>query len=440
MDEDAKKQIATFRFGVIADLVGHRKLSRAERNRILREKSQAEWDIPFSTRMRISRSTILHWLRRYEASGQRLESLYPDERSDKNGTRVLDPDTSLALIRLKKEYRGATLPSLLREAKARGIVPLPFRVSLATLYRFFKRQGLEEENPPVDRRRFEAELPNDIWQSDAMHGLKVSLDGKLRKSYLFAFIDDMSRFIPHAEFYLNERIESYADALRKALAKRGLPRKLYVDNGPAFASGHLGHVAASLGIVLVHSRPYQPEGRGKIERWFKTVREQFLSSTSEGLPLNVLNRYLAEWIDTAYHTVAHSSTGEAPMVRYLRHVHLLREAPKDLDDYFRKRALRRVARDRTVALNGRLYEAPLELIGKRVTLLYHDHDPSRIEVQLAGATAGWLVPLDLQLNCRVRRHHHLLEILPREPAPKPPEDRLPSTGQLFGSDSSDDEL
>jgi type II secretory pathway predicted ATPase ExeA len=200
------------------------------------------------------------------------------------------------------------MPGLL----ARDVVPAQFRVSKATLYRFFKRQGLDEDSsPPVDRRRFEAELPNDIWQSDAMHAAKVLVDGKLRKTYLFAFIDDMSRFIPHAQFYLNEGVESYTDAVRQALAKRGLPRKLYVDNGPAFASSHLGHVTASLGIVLVHSKPYQPEGRGKIERWFRTVRERFLSLTPDGLPLNVLNRQLAEWIENDYHTRPHASTGSS---------------------------------------------------------------------------------------------------------------------------------
>jgi hypothetical protein len=114
------------------------------------------------------------------------------------------------------------------------------------------------------------------------------------------------------------------------------------------------------------------------------------------------------------------------MVRYLRHVHLIREAPKDLDDYFRKRALRRVAKDRTVALNGRLYEAPLELIGKQVTLLYHDHDPGRIEVHLAGESAGRLVPLDLQLNCRIRRRH-VLEILPKDSSPMPSQKRVMTT-------------
>jgi len=127
------------------------------------------------------------------------------------------------------------------------------------------------------------------------------------------------------------------------------------------------------------------------------------------------------------------------MVRYLRHVHLIREAPKDLDDYFRKRALRRVAKDRTVALNGRLYEAPLELIGKQVTLLYHDHDPGRIEVHLAGESVGRLVPLDLQLNCRIRRRH-VLEILPKDSPPMPSQKPPMTTGKLFGPDPSDDQL
>jgi len=104
----------------------------------------------------------------------------------------------------------------------------------------------------------------------------VTADGKIRKAYLFAFIDDMSRMIPHAAFYLNERVDTYVGALRIALAKRGLPRKLYVDNGPAFRSHLLGHATASLGLALIHSKPYQPQGRGKIERFFRTVRMQFL--------------------------------------------------------------------------------------------------------------------------------------------------------------------
>jgi len=194
-----------------------------------------------------------------------LESVYPEERNDKGKTRAFDEEAAAALLALKKDRPGVSLPILMTE-----------RISYVTVYRLFKRHGLTDEAPPADRRRFEAELPNDLWQSDALHGPRVLHEGKMKKAYLFAFIDDMSRLIPHAEFYLHERLGSYVDALMKALSKRGLPRKLYVDNGPAFRSQLLHHASASLGIALIHSKPYQPEGRGKIERRFRTVRQQFL--------------------------------------------------------------------------------------------------------------------------------------------------------------------
>jgi putative transposase len=336
------------------------------------------------------------------------------------------------LIQLKQEFQGASLPTIIREAVGRKVVPESFHVSRATLYRFFKHQGLmAEDHPPVDRRKFEAELPNDLWQSDALHGPKVLHDKKLRKSYLFAFIDDMSRLIPHAQFYVQETLEVYTDCLRQALAKRGLPRKLYVDNGPAFRSHHLENITASLGIALIHSKPYQPEGRGKIERYFRTVRMQFLSRIPEGLTLADLNLRLREWIDLEYHARVHGATKETPLARYLRHVELVREAPRDMEDHFRKRLIRQVARDRSVSFSGRLYEAPVDLIGKRVTLLYHDHDPARIEITLDGVSHGLLLPLDPRLNGRVRRGNRGTDILPAAAPVDPPSY---AGGTLFGKD------
>ncbi|MFZ2054368.1 MAG: DDE-type integrase/transposase/recombinase [Candidatus Aminicenantales bacterium] len=354
----------------------------------------------------------------------------------------MDEETAQTLIRLKQELQEATLPAVLRQAKVRKLLPADFKVTPATLYRFFREKGLmEKDTVREDRRRFEAELSNDIWQSDGLHGPRVSVDGKLRKTYLYAFIDDCSRLVPHAEFYLSERVDSYCDALRQALRKRGLPRKLYVDNGPGFRSHHLSHITASLGIALIHSRPFRPEGRGKIERWFKTLRMQFVSVVEDGLSLENLNRSLGEWLENDYHQAVHSSTGETPLARYLKHIHLIREAPKDMEDYFRKRTTRRVAKDRTVSLDGRLFEAPTGLIGKIVTLLYHDYDPSRVEVFSSNASHGYLVPLDLHINCRVRRHHHLTEIVPKdkEAAPPKPPDHY-RNGQLFGQGDDDDQL
>jgi putative transposase len=434
MDEDAKKEIAVFRFGVIADLVG-RRLNRGEKERILREKTSSLWDIPRSGRSYVSRSTILSWLRRYEGSGRRLESLSPDERADKGKARVLDEETVAALVALKKDRPGVSLPLLMKEATQRGIVCERHRVSYATVYRLFKRHGLTDEATPVDRRRFEAELPNDLWQSDCLHGPKALIDGTMRKTYLFAFIDDKSRLIPHAEFYGHERLDAYCDALRTALKKRGLPRKLYVDNGPAFRSQLLSHATASLGIALIHATPYQPEGKGKIERWFKTVRMQFLPTVPEGLPLSTLNEALRQWIEV-YHATVHSSTRETPLTRYLAHLHLVRETPKDMDDCFRMRTLRKVDKDRTVSLMGRIYEAPVVLMGKMVTLLYHEKDHARVEVFFNGTSYGMLVPLDVHINARVRRSH--FRVLEMVPPATPEKEPVYEGGKLFGKGVRDE--
>jgi len=263
MDEEKKKRIAEFRFGVIADLIGHRKLSWGEHGQLLEEKASQDWEIPFSSRTRISSATILDWIRRYKRSGRKLSSLYPVERCDKGSFRSLDSETVQTLINLKEEYKKASVPVIIGKAKVRKLLPTDFKVTSATLYRLFREKGLmDKELSAEDRRRYEAELANEIWQSDCLHGPKVDIEGKLRKSYLFAFIDDCSRLIPHGEFYLSEKVDTYCDALRKALRKRGLPRKLYLDNAPGFRSHHLAHITASLGIALVHSRPYKPEGRG----------------------------------------------------------------------------------------------------------------------------------------------------------------------------------
>jgi transposase InsO family protein len=281
----------------------------------------------------------------------------------------------------------------------------------STVWRLLRREGLMQpsEQAAVDRRRFEAELPNDLWQSDVMHGPSVTVDGKNRKAYLIAFIDDMSRLICHAQFYLSENLNSYLDALRQALLTRGLPRKLYVDNGPAFRSFHLHQITASLGIALIHAKPYQPQGKGKVERFFRTVRADFLPGVRTQ-SLTDLNEAFDAWLRNVYHDREHRSTGETPLRRFAAHSECLRAAPKDLEDHFRQQARRRVAKDRTVALKGRLFEAPVALIGKQITLFYHPHDPARLEARHEGKSYGMLRAEDLNVNCRVQRENNNLKI------------------------------
>jgi transposase InsO family protein len=411
MNEEQKKQVAIFRFGVISDFVSPSRLGWGERARLLKEKCARHWQIPFSQRTRLSPATVRSWIRAYEKGGQRLESLCPHSRTDRGQARALDPETTVALIGLRREMPTAPLHTFIRTAQQRGVVDAEQYLAESTVWRLLRREGLMQpsEQAAVDRRRFEAELPNDLWQSDVMHGPSVTVDGKNRKAYLIAFIDDMSRLICHAQFYLSENLNSYLDALRQALLTRGLPRKLYVDNGPAFRSFHLHQITASLGIALIHAKPYQPQGKGKVERFFRTVRADFLPGVRTQ-SLTDLNEAFDAWLRNVYHDREHRSTGETPLRRFAAHSECLRAAPKDLEDHFRQQARRRVAKDRTVALKGRLFEAPVALIGKQITLFYHPHDPARLEARHEGKSYGMLRAVDLNVNCRVQRENNNLKI------------------------------
>ena len=403
MTEELQKQVAVFRFGIIHDLVGGTRLERGEQEELVREKCDRKWVIPGSHRTRISRSTILRWMHLYTGSGGKLESLYPQKRSDQGVGRILDDDTCQALLTLRRQMPKLPVPTLLGIMTERKLVTSGITLNLTTAYRLLHSHGLMGKAVPTacDRRKFEAELPNDLWQSDVMHGPHLHYEGKQRKSYLIAFIDDHSRLIPHAQFYPSEALFPFLDAFATAMRKRGLPVKLYVDNGSAFRSRHLEYTCASLGIALIHARPYQPQGKGKIERFFKTVRTQFLPAFT-GTTFGEINEAFGQWLEQ-YHGRMHSSTGQSPLSRFTRQMHCLRTAPNNLQDYFRTTVRRRVNKDRSVVVSRRLYEAPVALIGKRVEILYHEDTPETVEIRCQGTSYGLLKQVNLHVNSRVKR-------------------------------------
>ncbi len=403
MTNEQKKAVAVFRHSIISDIVNAKDLDWGEAERLIQEKCARKWDIPYSGRTRLSRSTILSWIKIYRDSNYDLKALYPKGRRDKGRSRAIDEETGLALIGLKKEKPQATVRLLLDLMHQRGLITPGIELKESTVYRFLNEQGMiKPRGAQPDRRKFEAHLVNYLWQSDVMHGPKIEVDGRLKKTYLIAIIDDHSRLIPHARFYLSEALRSYLDCLQQAFLKRGLPQKLYVDNGPAFRSRHLEYITASLNIALIHARPYSPQGKGKIERWFKTVRSGFLPGFC-GQTLTELNEALDLWVDKVYHQRRHGATGRTPFDRFTAQLDQVRPAPADLKSCFRRVARRKVAKDRTITFNGRMYEAPVSLIGQRVEILYHENDDAAVELRAAGKSYGYARELDLHVNCRVKR-------------------------------------
>src|SRR5215469_16382322 len=296
MDAKAEK-IALFRFGVIAGLVLE-PLPRGELTRRAQEIAAHHFDIPDSKRTSISVDTLLDWALRYRNGG--FEALAPQSRQDRGQSRAITPQLADVIERLKRENPHRTGTTLLRELALSG--QNEPAISASTLYRFLKQRGLTERQllAPPAHKKFEAEFANQIWQSDMLYGPYVQrLGGGKMQALLHAILDDASRLIPHAQFYASEGLDACLDCLRQAVAARGVPVRLYMDNAKIYRSPQLARISASIGMLIVHTPPYQPEGRGKIERFFRSCREQFLNNLNrkQTLSLEELNERLWAWLD-----------------------------------------------------------------------------------------------------------------------------------------------
>jgi putative transposase len=403
MNPKAEK-LALFRYGLIAPLVIE-PLARGQLTRRAEEIASRQYDIPDSRRRGLSVDTLLEWAKRYRHGG--LEALAPKPRQDRGKARAVTPQLAALIERLKRENPHRTGTTLLRElALSSGKNEPP--LSSSTLYRFLKQRGLSERQllSPQTRKKFEAQLANQIWQADMLFGPWVARPGGGRMQvFLHATLDDASRLIPHAQFYPSQGLDACLDCLRQAMAARGVPTRLYIDNAKMYRSPQLARIAASLGTLIIHSRPYQPEGRGKIERCFRTVREQFLANLDpkHRLSLDQLNERLHAWIESVYHRSEHSALGTTPLVRWQKDIEHVRQLPPgaDLHRLFFHRFDRLVRRDSTFWLRGRLYEAPAHLAGHTVEVRFDPVEGGAVEVWFAGKLQAAARPLDAVVNGRL---------------------------------------
>jgi putative transposase len=402
MDTKAEK-MALFRYGLVAPLVLE-KLPHGELIRRAREIAARSYEIPGSKRISVCVDTLLAWARRYRRSG--FEALTPKPRQDRGQSRTITPQLAELIERLKRENPHRTGTTLLRELALSDRYD-SHSVSASTLYRFLKQRGLTARQLLVvsGHKKFQAELSNQIWQSDMLFGPYVQRPGGGKtQAFLFAILDDASRLIPHAQFYVDQGLDAFLDCLRQAVAARGLPVRLYVDNGKVFRCQQLARIAASLGILITHSAPYQPEGRGKIERYFRSVREQFLANLDRqpSRGLEDLNQRLWAWIDH-YHGSEHASLATTPLLRWQRDIEHIRQLPPatDLRRLFLHRADRLVRRDSTFLLFQRFYEAPAHLAGQTIEARFDPLDLSQVEIFYQGQAQGWARPVDPVANAQL---------------------------------------
>ncbi len=381
--DDRRRDVALFRYSLIREAADPA-LTKAERGQLVRALAARDHIGPTCERVRVARNTLDRWIRDWRAGG--FEALVP-------ATRAAEPTTPASVldlaVKLKREAPGRTAAQVTEViAAAEGWAP-----SERTIQRLFARLGLNtrpDGTPPEAFGRFEAAAPNDRWTGDALHGPVV--DG--HKAYLFAFIDDHSRALPGYRWGHSEDTVRLEAALRHGLGARGIPRSIYVDNGSAFVAAPLLRACAVLGVRLVHSRPGQPEGRGKIERFFRTVRDQFLVEvTARGVTdLVEMNRLFAAWVETAYHRRVHSETKATPLERFVAGGPFMIPTPAQLHEAFLWSEQRTVTKTATISLHGNTFEVDAVLVGRRVECVFDPFDLTTIEVRYQGRPMGAGIP------------------------------------------------
>jgi transposase InsO family protein len=427
-DAQYRQALALFRYGLIAEFVQQPPGSRGLYAR-LRAKAAIEYTIPGSTRTRVAPETLRHWLKDYRRGG--FEALLPKGRVDRGRSRSLPQAVADALASLKDAQPQLSIPQLIQALRQSGAAPQDLAIAPSTVHRLLSRAGLMHKQSPEanaqDRRRFAFAHAGELWMSDVMHGPSVGVPGRgRRKCYLIAFLDDATRVVPYCAFALSENTQAFLPVFKQALMRRGLPQRLYVDNGANYRSQHLALVCARLGVALIHARPHQPQGKGKMERWFRTARAQLLSGLrpADTESLEALNRRLWAWVEGEYHQAPHRGLeDQTPLDRWAMSADRVRlPGPGlDLEALFLFEVKRRVQRDRTVSLNGALFEADATLVGHTVTLRYDPAAPASRGVELwhEGTFVGRATPLDAYANCFVRRNRPSQGIDPNAPAPAP---------------------
>jgi transposase InsO family protein len=400
------EQIALFRFGVLGDLV-HLTPGEVAIYQQLKEKAEREYQIPFTTRTRVAAETIRDWLKSYRKAG--FDGLKPKPRADLGESRAIPREIADLLLTLKEEHPESSVRQVIAWAQDSGKLPEGIKLKPTTVNRLLGRHGLMDRETPAadkDRRRFAFQKAGELWMSDVMHGPAVLVGKQRRKTYLIAFLDDATRVVPYAAFACSESTAAFLPILKQAVLRRGVPLRLFVDNGAAYRSQHLSLVCAKLGVTLIHARPYQPQSKGKMERFFRTVRMQLMPALSSAdlSSVEALNRRLWAYIETEYHRAPHKGIeGDCPLDRWARTADEVRYLDENLDDLFLAEAQRKVHADRVVSLNGVAYEVDASLVGEMVTLRYDPTLKGRaIQVHFGGKQ--WTAKVvDTYGNCFVKR-------------------------------------
>jgi transposase InsO family protein len=403
---------------------------RGERGPLLSKLAKKVWTDADGEPMKVSAETLRAWVRHYRQGG--LEAL-EDKPRPQRGVQVLSPEQVELACQLKREVPERSLDRIIRIMEEMKLAPLNV-VRRSTLHRALKQEGLSaRHNRITDRHdldRFEAAAANDLWQSDMLTGPWLpdpQRPGKMRRAYLYAFIDDHSRMLLHGRFSFKGDLPALELVLRRCLQKYGVARVVYYDNGKVYRSHHMRHIVASLGMhPIVFTKSYRPMGHGKIEALNRFIRSAFLAElkASKITTLDALNEAFIAWADVEYNRKVHSETGEAPRVRWRTGIERIKYADEEkLRLAFLWTEKRTPDKSGVFSLFGTRYQVGPELARRRIELRYDPEQLDELEVWHQRRFMERVRPFEVQPNRRPK---------PEAKQALPSPDETPTTADWLG--------
>lgn len=396
MNEKLREQVALFRYGLIAPLLN----GQVDTKEYFRELEGKVHSIPYYGERKVAEKTVKEWLLHYRRNG--FEALKPKKRADRGNSRRLSPEDQDHILELRKKILHMPVSVFYEQLIENGEIQKN-QISYSTINRLLKKYNLvgKQMLATPERKRFAHEKINVLWQGDLSHGPYL----QKKKTFLIAYIDDCSRLVPFAQFFTSEKFDGLREVTKEALIRRGKPSMIYADNGKIYRSETLQYACAQLGITLTHTQPYDPQSKGKIERFFKTVQTRFypLLQAEPARSLDELNERFWRWLEEDYHRRIHASLeGKTPHEVFQAQLDQVKflEDPSILNTIFLKREHRKVRPDGTITLNKQLYEVPHRFIGYPVDIRF---DEQGVYVYEDNRKVAEAIPVSMHDNAHVKR-------------------------------------
>lgn len=371
MNDNERREIALFRYGIISPAVTGTYDESLSLKGFFRNAAERTYTNPRGETIKVTASTIERWFYAYHKGG--FDALIPKRRTDTGKTRKMDSDVMEQIKFLKNEYPRIPATLIYQKLIDNGTVK-PGEISLSTVNRFVNHiKNTERITTNKDMRRYEREHVNEVWCGDSSVGPYLKTDGKKKRTYIIALIDDASRMIVGIDIFFNDNFINLMSVMKTAVTRFGRPKILNFDNGATYKNKQIDLLAARIGSIIHYNQPYTPTGKAKIERWFRTMKDLWMSqlNINDFNSIDELRASLLTFVNNYNKTIHSSLNGKTPENRFFEEGSIIRRLPREnIETSFLLEYERRVSADNVVVINETEYEVPYIYAKQKITLRY----------------------------------------------------------------------